>query len=293
MLRPVVEARYGRVMSRIKILVTNDDGIDSVGLHELARAMTTIGDVLVVAPDSEYSGASAAFGALHLIRPDIHEATIEGVPRTFTVSGPPALCVLFTRLGVFDFTPDLVVAGINPGANVGRSVYHSGTIGAALTGRNGGIPGVAVSQDVTDSVEGQGWEAMLAGQLWSSAAEVARVIVASLAARLPGPDAVLNVNVPNLPIEEIAGWRYTEVGSAPQRSVGVARLEPRPGHTGAYRAEMNWGAPIEHPEHLDSGAVGKGYVSLSWLSHIVHQPRADHDVDAALSGLVPHRPSEG
>jgi 5'-nucleotidase len=293
MLRPAGQARYGRWMSRIKILVTNDDGIDSVGLHELARAMTTVGDVLVVAPDSEYSGASAAFGALHLIRPDIHETTIDGVPRSYTVSGPPALCVLFARLGVFDFMPDLIVSGINPGANVGRSVYHSGTIGAALTGRNGGIPGVAVSQDVDGSVEGQGWEAMLAGQLWSSAAEVARVIVASLAERLPEGDAVLNVNVPNLPVEEIAGWRYTEIGSEPSRAVGVARLEPRPGHTGAYRAEMTWGAAIEHPEHLDSGAVSKGYVSLSWLSKIVHEPRNDHDVDAALSGLVPHRPFEG
>jgi 5'-nucleotidase len=276
-------------MSRIKILVTNDDGIDSVGLHELARAMTTIGDVLVVAPDSEYSGASAAFGALHLIRPDIHEATIEGVPRTYTVSGPPALCVLFTRLGVFDFQPDLIVAGINPGANVGRSVYHSGTIGAALTGRNGGIPGIAVSQEVSDGGV-EGWEDVLQHQLWSSAAEVARVIVASLAERLPGDGAVLNVNVPNLPIEEIVGWRYTEIGAVPPRAVAVARLEPRPGHTGAFRAAMEWGERIELPEHLDAGAVGRGYVTLSWLSRIVHEPRSDHNVDAALSGLVPHKP---
>jgi 5'-nucleotidase len=280
-------------MSRIKILVTNDDGIDSVGLHELARAMTTIGEVMVVAPDSEYSGASAAFGALHLIRPDIHEATIEGVPRTYTVSGPPALCVLFARLGVFDFAPDLIVSGINPGANVGRSVYHSGTIGAALTGRNGGIPGVAVSQDVDGSVEGQGWEEMLNNQLWSSAAEVARVIVASLAENMPAGDAVLNVNVPNLPVDDMLGWRYTEIGSAPPRSVAMARLEPRPGHTGAFRAAMEWGPAVQMPEHFDSGAVTKGYVSLSWLSHIVHQPRTDHDVDNALSGLVPHRPYEG
>jgi 5'-nucleotidase len=281
-------------MSRIKILVTNDDGIDSVGLHELARAMTTIGEVVVVAPDSEYSGASAAFGALHLIRPDIHEATIEGVPRTYTVSGPPALCVLFARLGVFDFMPDLVVSGINPGANVGRSVYHSGTIGAALTGRNGGIPGIAVSQEVSGmGVEGQGWEDMLANQLWSSAAEVSRVIVASLAEHMPASDAVLNVNVPNLPIDEIVGWRYAEVGTTPPRSIANARLEPRPGHTGAFRASMEWGPATDQPEHLDVGAVGHGYVSLSWLSRIVHEPRSDHDVDAALSALLPHKPFTG
>ena len=124
----------------MRILVTNDDGIDSVGLHLLARAMTKHGDVTVVAPDSEYSGASAAFGALHLIKPEVHKVHLEGVERVFTVSGPPALCVFLARLGVFGEAPELVVAGINPGANVGRSVYHSGTIGAALTGRNGGIP---------------------------------------------------------------------------------------------------------------------------------------------------------
>jgi 5'-nucleotidase len=202
--------------------------------------------------------------------------------------------VLFARLGVFDFMPDLIVAGINPGANVGRSVYHSGTIGAALTGRNGGIPGVAVSQEVSNvGVEGQGWDDVLQHQLWSSAAEVARVIVASLAERLPGPDAVLNVNVPNLPIDEIVGWRYAEIGSTPPRSVAVATLEPKPGHAGAFRAAMTWGPPTPLPEHLDAGAVGLGYVTLSWLSKIVHEPRNDHDVDAALSGLVPHRPFEG
>ena len=274
----------------MRILVTNDDGIDSVGLHELARAMVPHGEVLVVAPDSEYSGASAAFGALHMIKPEIRESHIDGVPKTFTVSGPPALCVLFTRLGVFDFVPDLIVSGINPGANVGRSVYHSGTIGAALTGRNGGIPGIAVSQDVSGSVEGQGWEDMLTNQLWATAAHVASVIVDGFVAKMPPGDAVLNVNVPNLAIDELKGWRYTEIGTVPNRSVGVAKLEPRPGHTGSYWAEMTWGEPVDIPDHLDGGAVAAGYVALSWLSKIVHEPRHDHGVDDVLSALIPHRP---
>jgi 5'-nucleotidase len=275
----------------MRILVTNDDGIDSVGLHELARAMMPHGEVLVVAPDSEYSGASSAFGALHMIKPEIRESHIEGVSKVFTVSGPPALCVLFTRLGVFDFMPDLVVSGINPGANVGRSVYHSGTIGAALTGRNGGIPGIAVSQDVTNSVEGQGWEDMLTNQRWETAAHVASVIVGGFAAKMPGGDAVLNVNVPNLAIGDVLGWRYAEVGGVPNRSVGVAKLEPRPGHTGSYWAQMTWGEPVAIAEHLDGGAVAAGYVSLSWLSKIVHEDRSDHVVDETLSGLLPHRPA--
>ena len=133
----------------MRILVTNDDGIDSIGLHVLARAMTRFGHVVVAAPDSEYSGASAALGAIHLIRPEVRRVQIDGVPEAWSVSGAPALCVMFARLGVFGGRFDLVVSGINPGVNVGRSVYHSGTVGAALTARLGGISGVAVSQAVT------------------------------------------------------------------------------------------------------------------------------------------------
>jgi len=154
-----------------RLLVTNDDGIDSVGLHVLARALVPLGDVVVVAPDSEYSGASAALGALHLLQPEVRRAHVDGVAEAWTVNGPPGLCVMFARLGVFGAV-DLVVAGINPGANVGRAIYHSGTVGAALTARNGGTSGVAVSQAVTEyGVEGQGWDEMIAGQRWDVLAQ--------------------------------------------------------------------------------------------------------------------------
>ena len=157
----------------MRILVTNDDGIDSDGLHELARALVDLGDVTVVAPDAEYSGAGASLGAMHLIRPEVHDAHIDGVDRAWSVSGPPGLCVIYSRLGLFGDPFDLVVAGINPGMNVGRSVYHSGTVGAALTARNGKITGIAVSQAVTGwGVEGQGADEVLIDQRWSTAATV-------------------------------------------------------------------------------------------------------------------------
>ncbi len=167
----------------MRILVTNDDGIDAVGLHVLARRLVPLGDVVVAAPDREYSGASAALGTLHLIRPEVRRVELDGVPEAWSVTGPPALCVMFARLGVFGGPFDLVVSGINPGANVGRAVYHSGTVGAALTARNGGVSGLAVSQAVDGfGVEGQGWDEMLAHQHWDVAAEVgARVARAMLA----------------------------------------------------------------------------------------------------------------
>ena len=116
-----------------RILVTNDDGIASTGLHVLARTMRQHGDVVVVAPEVEHSGAGAGVGPLHLIKPQARQTTIDGVEEAWCVNGSPALCTMFARFGVFG-PIDLVVSGINPGANVGRAVYHSGTVGAALDG---------------------------------------------------------------------------------------------------------------------------------------------------------------
>ena len=112
--------------------MTNDDGIDSLGLHVLARALTELGDVVIIAPDREFSGSGAAVGALYEFRPEVRRRQIDGVAEAWSLNGPPALCVLYSKLGVFGDPFDLVVAGINPGSNVGRSVYYSGTVGACL-----------------------------------------------------------------------------------------------------------------------------------------------------------------
>ncbi|MFN0028231.1 MAG: 5'/3'-nucleotidase SurE [Acidimicrobiales bacterium] len=256
------------------LLLTNDDGIDSIGLHVLARAMVRFGEVLVVAPDGEYSGASAALGPLHLIHPEVRECHIEGVPRAFSVAGPPALCAMFAALGAFGAKPDLIVAGINPGANVGRAVYHSGTVGAILAGRGRGISGVAVSQEVADvAVEGQGDENTLRSQRWEDAAEVAAVVVgALLAGGLPADPVVVNLNVPNRPVAEMTGWQVSEVATQPPRTMATARLMPRPGHTGSYHVEMIWGDPVMLPPETDSGAIVAGKVALSYLSRLDHVP---------------------
>jgi 5'-nucleotidase len=269
-------------------LVTNDDGIDSVGLHVLARAMRRHGEVVVVAPDREYSGASAAFGALHLIQPEVHRRSIDGMDDVWAVSGPPALCVTFARLGVFGGPFDLVVAGINPGANVGRAIYHSGTVGAALTARNGGISGVAVSQAVAGfGVEGQGWDEMLAGQRWQTAATVADAVVAGLIADPQDDPVVVNVNVPNLALEEIVGWRRAEVGRLPPRTLATAQMEPKAGHDGSFYVRMDWGDALELPPHTDGGAVERGEVAITYLSRLEgHDHPHPTGAEAALDELL-------
>jgi 5'-nucleotidase len=272
----------------MRILVTNDDGIDSVGLHVLARAMNRHGEVVVVAPDREYSGASSAVGALHIMQPEVHKAYIDGMKESWALSGPPALCVMFARLGLFGAPFDLVVAGINPGANVGRSVYHSGTIGAALTARNAGINGVAISQAVNGmGVEGQGWDDMVKGQLWESAATVADAVVEGLIAHPPSEPVVVNVNVPNLPVSEIKSWRRTVVGSDPPRAMATATMEQKEGHSDSYYVRMAWGDELTLPIHTDGGAVGAGEVSITYISRLegIEIP-ADSGPERAIAALL-------
>ncbi|MBU3689271.1 MAG: hypothetical protein B7C54_11105 [Acidimicrobiales bacterium mtb01] len=263
----------------VRILLTNDDGIDSVGLHILARAMKPFGEVVIAAPDREFSGAGAALGALHLIQPEVHKAHVDGIDEAWAITGPPALCVMFARLGAFGAPFDLVVSGINPGVNVGRSVYHSGTVGAALSGRNGLISGVAVSQAVTGfGVEGQGWDEMLVGQKWESAAEVAASFVEGLVSAMPAQPVVVNINVPNKDVAEMKGWRVARVGHEPPRRMSTAVLEPKEGHAGSYYVRMQWGDAVSLPADTDGGLVESDYVSVSYLSALAHEPRLDMEM---------------
>lgn len=271
----------------MRILLTNDDGIDSVGLHVLATAMKPFGDVQIVAPDAEYSGAGAAIGAIWTMRPECERRHVDGFDDAWAVSGPPALCVMFARMGAFGPVPDLIVSGINPGANVGRSVYHSGTIGACLTGRNGGISGVAVSQSVRDfGVEGQAWEASIKGLHWETAAAVTAAAVEGIIAEPPEVASVLNINVPDLPVDQLGRWEWTEVGQVPPRAMSEATLSPKLGHTDRFHVDLSYGDATDQPIGTDTAAMQDGHVSLTWLSKISATGQASPSVDTAINGLI-------
>ncbi len=272
----------------MRILVTNDDGVDSVGLHVLARAMRPFGTVVVAAPDGEQSGAGAGLGPLHLLQPEIHRIRIDGVDEAWAVTGPPALCVMYARLGAFGDRFDLVVSGINPGANVGRAVYHSGTVGAALTARAGGMSGVAISQAVSGvGVEGQGWDEMLVDQRWDTAAAVAAAVVGALAETRPARPVAVNVNVPNCDVADLKGWRRATVGAIPPRVVERVTLEPKLGHEGAFHIRMDWGEPVVLPEETDGGAVERGEVAVTYLTPLASDDAADvAPTAAALDRLL-------
>lgn len=273
----------------MRILVTNDDGIDSLGLHYLARAMTPLGDVVVAAPDGDQSGAGAAISAIYRNKPQVKKAHIDGVPESWAVAGPPGLCAFMGRLGAFGEPFDLVVSGINPGANVGRSVYHSGTIGACLTARNGGLSGVAVSQAVSGwGVEGQAWDDIVLNQIWETPATVAQHFVKGLLDDgLPEEPIIANINVPNLELADLKGWKRTTIDYRTIRSMSTASLKPIGGTGGTYEVEFTYGDAIALPDHTDGGAVEAGYVSVSYLSRITDVDRDDAPcAEGALNSLL-------
>ena len=275
----------------MRILVTNDDGIESTGLHVLARAMAEHGDVVVVAPDREFSGASVAIGAIWEFVPEITRHRIDGVPEAWALNGPPALCVMYARLGAFNGPFDLVVSGINPGANVGRSVYHSGTIGACLSGRNGGWSGVAVSQSVAGmAIEGQRtWTDVLGSQKWHVAAEVASHYVGGLVANMPSEPVVVNLNVPNTELDDIQGWAIGEVGRLPPRAMSSVALVPTE-DPDRFGLDIQWGDLIDLPDHTDGGLIEHDRVSVTYLSRLDGEHRDDMaKAEAALDGLITRR----
>ena len=174
-----------------RVLVTNDDGIDSPGLHALAAAALAEGyEVTIAAPERQSSGTSASItaaeedGRIQIERRKI--AGLEQVP-AFAVRGAPGLIALIAANSAFGGKPELVLSGINHGANVGRAILHSGTVGAALTGGLNGARALAISLDV--GFDPTTFE-------WDAAAAVTRQVLPILLAEAPG--TVLNLNVPNI-----------------------------------------------------------------------------------------------
>ena len=202
----------------MRILVTNDDGIESTGLHVLAQAIAGARyDTVVAAPDTDQSGTGAAIGVFRPEAPvEMQRASIPGAPHidAWAIAGTPALCALAARLGGFGAPPDLVVSGINTGLNTGRIVLHSGTVGAALTAQSFGGKGLAVSVAVSDPFR------------FDTAARCALDVIPML---LEAPQySALNLNVPALAYEELKGMRWARL--APFGAVRSAMLDRGDGH---------------------------------------------------------------
>ncbi|HEX4527880.1 MAG TPA: 5'/3'-nucleotidase SurE [Acidimicrobiia bacterium] len=239
----------------MRILVTNDDGVDSPGIHALAAALVDDGhDVLVVAPIDDRSGAGASIGRLHGGGPPPVERRVwDELPDlpVHAIDAPPATAVFAACLGAFGDLPDLVASGINPGANTGHLVLHSGTVGATLTAAGYGVPGLAVSIDWSQTQEYE----------WTTAARFAAAAV-EWVAKPDGDPRILNINVPNRPFDEVLGIREAEL--APSGEVWVASADVT---SGDLKIEITGrGDPAPG---TDVALVQEGYVSVTPLMSIV------------------------
>jgi 5'-nucleotidase len=244
-----------------RVLVTNDDGIDAEGVRRLAIVAHEAGlDVVVAAPLTEASGSSASIavieedGRVPVVRREL--PGLAGVP-AYAVAAPPAFITLIATREAFGPPPDLVLSGINRGANTGRSVVHSGTVGAALSAAAYGLPALAVSLDIVGptGAEGLTQPQPAVHAHWDTAAWLAARLLSILSDQF-----VLNLNVPNLPAEEVRGLRQGRLASfgAVQTSIAEAG-------EGLVRAEVDAAEAGVEPD-TDATLVASGWACVTPLT---------------------------
>ena len=214
-------------MTTQRVLITNDDGIAAPGIRRLARAAADHGfDVVVAAPSEESSGVSAAMTAVV----EDGRVVIDRRELAFAVSASPGYIVTLGRLGAFGDAPDLVMAGINRGANAGNAVLHSGTVGACLTAASGGLKALAVSLDVLTPTAGSAASGGAAiadidkvddeTRNWQTAADLARKLMPAL---LTAPDGtVINLNVPDRRADGVRGLTRARLARFGQVQMTIA-----------------------------------------------------------------------
>ncbi|CAM4421887.1 MAG: 5'-nucleotidase SurE [Legionellaceae bacterium] len=193
----------------MKLLLSNDDGVTAPGLTILANILSQLGEVTVVAPDRNRSGASNSLtlnNPLRVNRLDNHYISVEGTPTD---------CVHLALTGLFNNEHDIVVSGINAGANLGDDVFYSGTVAAAIEGRFLGLPAMAVSLVGKDFLH------------YHTAAVIAKNIVVRLIEQPLPAATILNINVPDLPLEEIQGYEVTRLGTRHRAERMVKETDPR------------------------------------------------------------------
>jgi 5'/3'-nucleotidase len=228
----------------MRILVSNDDGVLAPGINILAKEVKKIGQVDVVAPDRNRSGAS---NSLTLTRPLRVKQLDNGY---YSVEGTPTDCVHLALTGFLNPCADIVVSGINDGANLGDDILYSGTVAAAMEGRYLGLPAIAFSM-VGENILN-----------YQTAAAIARQLVIKLLSSPLPTQTILNVNVPDLPLDEIKGIEVTRLGTRHSAEPTVKELDPR-------GRPIYWVGPpgleADAGPGTDFFAINNGYVSITPL----------------------------
>jgi 5'-nucleotidase len=255
----------------LHVLISNDDGVHAKGILALVDAIKKVAKVDVVAPDRNRSGAS---NSLTLTVPLQLKTLDNGF---VSVEGTPTDCVHVAITGLLTELPDMVITGINAGANLGDDVWYSGTVAAAIEGRFLGLPAIAMSLASEHQVH------------YDTAAKVACELIHHLINEPLPPQTILNVNVPDLPYDEIKGFEVTRLGTRHRAEPTIKQIDPR-GHTvywvGPPGAEQDAGPGTDfHAIHHSKVSVTPIRVDLthqesiesisSWVSRIGKEPCSD------------------
>lgn len=234
------------------ILVTNDDGVFAPGLLALAQEMRKLGKVTILAPDRNWSGGGHVKTLDRALR--VREVRLEDGTAAFTSDGAPSDCVALAMLGYVKEPIDLVVSGINAGANLGHDVTYSGTVTAAMEAVIAGVPGIAVSLEMMDNHFGE----INYGPASQAASKVVRQVIENGLAH----EILLNVNVPFLAEDKIRGICLTRQGLRVYHSRLDERTDPR----GKPYYWIGGDAPTGVPERgTDVGALAEGFISVTPL----------------------------
>lgn len=237
----------------MRILLSNDDGYLSPGLRLLDEALSPLGRTDVVAPDRDRSGASHSLTLMKPLRAERHDNGY------YAVDGTPTDCVHLALNGLLDEMPDMIVTGINLGANLGDDVHYSGTVAGAMEGRFLGYPAIAVSMVPHQP------------RHLETAARVARIMVDRLRRHPLDAGTILNINVPDLPLQDLSGWRVTRLGNRHKSEPIIPARDPR-GQTCYWIGPA--GAEQDAGPGTDFHAVAAGFVSVTpLLVDLTHHPQ--------------------
>ena len=244
------------------ILVTNDDGINALGLHVLEKVASAFGEVVTVAPETEQSGASHAITLLRPLR------LAQAGANRFSLDGTPTDCVFIALSHVMDRRPDLVLSGVNRGPNLGYDVLYSGTVAAAMEAALKGIPAISFSLACDmDSMD--------------DTAEHVRRVLKTLVPGIMGRGVALNVNIPGG--VDVRGYRAARLGTRIYSGEVISRSDPRGRHylwIGGSRVTM------DNENDTDCGLIQQGYVTITPLGFDLTALESIADIQGKLVDIT-------
>lgn len=247
------------------ILVSNDDGYRAPGLSAMVEAVSDFGEVTVIAPNQDRSGAS---NSLTLTVPVRVEQIENGY---FVCSGTPTDCVHLGITGLMPQEPDMIISGINNARNLGDDVLYSGTVGAAMEGRFLGLPAIAVSLAGDDPIH------------FDTAGNVVRQLLEKMLQTPLSPSTILNINVPDLPRDQISGWQATRLGGRDRACPAIRATDP-------VGKDIYWigaaGVEQDAGPGTDFFAIAQGYVSITPLTADMTDRTRLAELDEWLGGAA-------